>query len=67
MKRLHKVHKTTKHALRVTIFIVAAVIVLILRRLGYTSGFWGISGELIASTVVDRILPGGSFFGDVNS
>jgi hypothetical protein len=63
--KLARLPKHSKHILRISIFIVAAIVIFVLRRHGYTSGFVGISTELVMSTIVDRLFPGGSFLGDI--
>jgi hypothetical protein len=65
LTRIKKLPKHTKHLIRISIFIIAAIGVMVLRKFGYSTGFWGITGELTMSTIVDRLFPGGSFLGDV--
>jgi hypothetical protein len=65
--KLKKLPKRSKHLIRISIFVIAAMAVLLLRKHGYTAGILGTMGELTMSTIVDRLFPGGSFLGDIDN
>jgi len=64
--KLQRLPKHSKHLLRIMIFVVAAIVVYLLRHKGYTSGIVGISTEMTMNTIVDRLFPGGSILGEID-